>query len=479
MSISTEPLFSGTFQPVAVPTLALLKALPNPQGAITMLGRNSPNDGMGGIYYWSDESSATGNDASVVTPTGYESTQGRWLLISLYTSQPIYNVLSYGATPDSATEDNATAFQAALDDAATNISVGGASRKTAIVYVPPGVYRLRSQIIVPSGVRLVGESQNSTYLWADPSYFPASTAIIKLGRVAEEGEQQNCSVEQLVLNCGSGLITGSIGVDLTSAQENCGVRDCSILLFRGTGIAVTSCANTFFQNLILDDYDQGSDYGIHMTGTGGDNVIDKATVLGKFTNSAVRIYNSHATVRGLHIEGDRSGGAALTYGLDVDTAVVTADNVSGHSTVTNLVRIKNDTSAGEKFIGLSLWGGGATNMVRDETDTTSTLTSASCSGRLGMYVSNNTSISFRDGSFKIRPTGDPSLTFDGLAIFSADLRGSGNVTVTNAVCSTAAAPTKTFRLGTYQFWVDNGGLLRVKNGAPSNSTDGTVVGTQT
>jgi hypothetical protein len=34
-------------------------------------------------------------------------------------------------------------------------------------------------------------------------------------------------------------------------------------------------------------------------------------------------------------------------------------------------------------------------------------------------------------------------------------------------------------LGTYRFWVDSSGRLRIKNGIPTSETDGTVVGTQT
>ena len=33
-------------------------------------------------------------------------------------------------------------------------------------------------------------------------------------------------------------------------------------------------------------------------------------------------------------------------------------------------------------------------------------------------------------------------------------------------------------LGTYQFWVDNSGRLRIKNGTPTSDTDGTIVGSQ-
>ncbi len=56
----------------------------------------------------------------------------------------------------------------------------------------------------------------------------------------------------------------------------------------------------------------------------------------------------------------------------------------------------------------------------------------------------------------------------------------GSLLVLGASTSSAAAPADFVRLGTYRLWVDNGGLLRIKNTSdPANSTDGTVVGTQT
>lgn len=34
-------------------------------------------------------------------------------------------------------------------------------------------------------------------------------------------------------------------------------------------------------------------------------------------------------------------------------------------------------------------------------------------------------------------------------------------------------------LGVYHLWIDTNGKLRMKNGAPTSATDGTVVGAQT
>ena len=39
--------------------------------------------------------------------------------------------------------------------------------------------------------------------------------------------------------------------------------------------------------------------------------------------------------------------------------------------------------------------------------------------------------------------------------------------------------TEAIAFGNYFLWVDNGGLLRIENGAPTSDTDGTIVGTQT
>jgi hypothetical protein len=44
--------------------------------------------------------------------------------------------------------------------------------------------------------------------------------------------------------------------------------------------------------------------------------------------------------------------------------------------------------------------------------------------------------------------------------------------------STGVWNTGPMRMGTFYLWVDGSGRLRIKSGAPSSDTDGTVVGTQ-
>lgn len=83
------------------------------------------------------------------------------------------------------------------------------------------------------------------------------------------------------------------------------------------------------------------------------------------------------------------------------------------------------------------------------------------------------------------PTGSVAIHADQKAYFGHDTgmgRSAANVLTMEAGDSFGVDGTwngGTLRLGTYYLWVDATGDLRIKNGAPANDTDGTVVGTQT
>lgn len=57
---------------------------------------------------------------------------------------------------------------------------------------------------------------------------------------------------------------------------------------------------------------------------------------------------------------------------------------------------------------------------------------------------------------------------------SSWLQVDGTLKTTSSAWNTAH-----FTMGTYEMWIDSSGRLRIKNGAPTSDTDGTVVGTQT
>ena len=71
--------------------------------------------------------------------------------------------------------------------------------------------------------------------------------------------------------------------------------------------------------------------------------------------------------------------------------------------------------------------------------------------------------------------------------FAGNWRRMGDVTdayqsvrmISSAWNAMSATGETAFRLGVFRLWVDSSGRLRIKNGAPTSDTDGTVVGTQT
>lgn len=146
MSMLDVPVFSGTYQPVAVPTLDVLKQIPA-QGVVLLLGRLSANDGYGGIYYWDATSEQTADDSVAIVPDG-ASGAGRWLKfqtaanfaspIAITTTADItvwsgpcvyygFNVTSITTAQDLVVYDNTATGGTAIHTVASGSIVAGAS----------------------------------------------------------------------------------------------------------------------------------------------------------------------------------------------------------------------------------------------------------------------------------------------------------------------------------------------------------------
>ena len=121
-------------------TLAALKALPKGLVAtVSVAGKTTVGDGWGGIFYWDGASSATGDDALVVTPDAGGT--GRWR--RLIPTGGIVTPEMFGAVRDGSTADT-TALQAALNSG-------------FIVALLDGTY-LSAGLTLPAGTRIVGTS---------------------------------------------------------------------------------------------------------------------------------------------------------------------------------------------------------------------------------------------------------------------------------------------------------------------------------
>ena len=101
------------------------------------------------------------------------------------TKDILYNVTEYGAVADGAT-DNTVAFQSALDKASQN---GGGT-----VYIPSGMYRISTHIVVPTGVELRG-------IWDVPHHTTSRGSVL----LAYEGKGAADGTPFISLEKGSGV----------------------------------------------------------------------------------------------------------------------------------------------------------------------------------------------------------------------------------------------------------------------------------
>lgn len=145
----------------SVPTIAamtaLLKSTLTDGDAITVLGYHSAGDGGGGVFRWTAGSSAT-TDGGMTIAAG-EGGTGRWRRVRVGGD---INVLWFGARGDNATLGT-TAFQAAIDYAASLYVGGSQIGGGATIFMPGGRYRLGA-LIMKNGVSLRGEGRMVTQL---------------------------------------------------------------------------------------------------------------------------------------------------------------------------------------------------------------------------------------------------------------------------------------------------------------------------
>lgn len=111
----------------------------------------------------------------------------------------LYDIMDYGAIADGST-DNSTAIQAALNDAGLN---GGGT-----VYIPAGMYKVSSHLIVPSGVELRG-------IYDVPHHTISRGSVL----LAYEGKGNPAGTPFISLETGSGVRGFTVWYPEQSSQE--------------------------------------------------------------------------------------------------------------------------------------------------------------------------------------------------------------------------------------------------------------------
>jgi len=116
------------------------------------------------------------------------------------------NVADYGAVPDVST-DSTAAFQAALND----LYIGASNNTKKKLYVPPGQYNFLTNLTIPTGAVIQGESVDSVVLNIEANSIVTCTAVgTILGLFTSTDRPENITVSNLTVKRSTGqlVLTG-------------------------------------------------------------------------------------------------------------------------------------------------------------------------------------------------------------------------------------------------------------------------------
>jgi lysophospholipase L1-like esterase len=279
--------------------------------------------------------------------------------------------------------DNAPAIQAAINYL-SNIASSGTIRIPSTPY--PGGCGVKSQIVVPTGIRLKGDDMHEAGITAintgnTATSFPANTAVVQIGpyyTLNAEGSlpasgtiipTMRAGLEDMFVNASN--LAGSTGVASQSMQENSNLHHVAIYYYTKYGLDLQSFGvmNTSADKLyIYSSSSAAADnaIGIHLSwGTARTHFSD-ITITG-YTDTAnanqtpqtgiLVENNSQVSISDLHCE-------LMTDCIRLDTgAFGHLDNLFGLAETTNVVHL---TSAALGAIVTSSYTGGSAVNIKDD-----------------------------------------------------------------------------------------------------------------
>jgi len=308
---------------------------------------------------------------------------------------------TYGAKGDGVTDDTA-AIQAAL--AAANVSAG-ADGYNKTVYVPPGIYLISGQLVIPYGVRLIGSGARSTKIKVSTIFAAlTSTGAIRLG----DGTATvfGTSVEHLYLDCNN--IAGSIGIYSSDVQDNSGVKDVLVnnwvafgIKFDGSAAAFGSVNNFYIVNAEL--------YKSNTGGAGGVGVyIKDGTFGGDIRNNVVFGRVSHPLTAGYQL--NNYPGTIFKSSCDGDGDYAGVDCVKIDNNVGAVLIVGLLSNYWDNAIHTSsIYQVVATNTYRTAAGGTNTIVDDGASG--------STAITITDAQVPLFVRGDTKSQFNGINTF--------------------------------------------------------------
>lgn len=201
-------------------------------GSQTVSGYDSPGDGGGGDFYYDAKSTVAENNGTIIRPTSIPIDKpGRW--IRVFDRQ--INILWFGAKRDGSA-DAYPAIKKAMEAAAvsTKNAFYGTQFHRGVIYIPGGIYRVDSTIIIKNQLSIIGEANGETWL-----IFPDNTRAIDINY--DKGAHGNYPVVLKNLNlrrgAGTGLNESAHAIWLNMAVD---LESIYIDNFGGNGIEVNT-----------------------------------------------------------------------------------------------------------------------------------------------------------------------------------------------------------------------------------------------
>lgn len=419
-------------------------------------------------------------------------------------SGAVINILDYGASPSATGAVNRVAIQAAIDAAI-------ASTTTRAVYIPKGAFEIDAGIVFASPIHIFGDGYDISAETGSVIKTTQTTGVAFEFNNASGSFDNGLILEDfMVVGTGSGSAVGfqiegavwpntqirgltakSMGshgfyfVDCISAN----VENCRSQGNDGAGFTVAQSNALRFRGCTAES--NGS-HGWNFTNSGipGERVAPSLVQCLSEENAGDAIYINQYT--GIMISECYLQVASLS---NVDYACVRIDNSSAVRVINNQItsNVAWPLFSGVKFvgglfcevIGNNFAGGfvSGQDIVEDANSGRNIAFGNNGNGTQGMASFTTASATGSVYHSQMGSGGNYGQEwYAGYQRFLS-LAGVTQFDVTSAgakVYSPAGATSYTypFYLGAYALWVDSAGKLRIKSGAPTSDTDGTIVGTQ-
>lgn len=414
--------------------------------------------------------------------------------------------------PYNADPTGTVAFDDAVDAAIADLSAegaanpsGSAARNGGIIYLPPGYYKqTRAHTIAKHNVVIRGAGRQTSQILLDPATFPTSTSAWNITAPGDSGTVFASRLEDLTLNCRN--IAGSIGVQTLNGQEGSGLRGVRVREFKDIGFYAHASSPTSAAKpaeMVIEDCEfWGSstdvNYGVRLDDCASTMYLRDTTLLtlgavgGATWLAAVYVTTASLHAENLHIEKFADG---IRIGTDAVVAAtsIQGGNGPGATASTGMVHILGSVPSRAMLTHIANGNG---NVVYDEPGNQTIP-----QGVQGSYMANHTSSGnepwkfIRTVAVRKLQSSEPALMLkdntstastatlqqwkDAGSNNKAEMMANGLLRLGLAANTTTNWSDGHLQLGPYHLWVDDTGRLRVKNGAPTSATDGTVVGAQT